>query len=125
VKSVKEIREIAKRVFNDSVKDVEDLKNEHNQYLKVMEGYKNAKSNTTKCKHLKAKTQDAFKPLDKNLAKIKSGLECAEIFCLECNSFIGYALRQIKKIPNQKPKTTILFFANNPNSYFEYKPQKT
>lgn len=110
MKDIKEIREIAKRVFNDNMAfypiNEKDLKNEHDAYLKIMESYKNLKP----CKHLKANTQNAFKRVTKNL-------ECAEIYCLECHGFIGYALRQIKKIPNQKPKITIVFFSNNPNSY--------
>jgi hypothetical protein len=114
MKTNKEIREIAKRIFNDNYMNgfsKKDLIHEHTQYLKI--DYKNT---PLECKHLKGKTQDAFKAISENL-------ECAEIYCLECNSFIGYVLRQIKKIPNQKPKKSLLLFANNPNCYSEYKPK--
>lgn len=92
-----------------ALQELENLIEEHKQYLKVMEGYKNFESNT-KCQHRKARTQEAFKPINETL-------ECAEIFCLECHGVIGYALRQIKTIPQQKPKTTIITFANNKNFY--------
>lgn len=93
----------------EALRELENLIEEHKQYLKVMEGYKNFESNS-KCQHLRARTQEAFKPISETL-------ESAEIFCLDCHGVIGYALRQIKAIPQQKPKTTIITFANNPNFY--------
>jgi len=103
------MNETQRKKAYEALRELENLIEEHKQYLKVMEGYKNFESNS-KCQHRKAKTQEAFKPISETL-------ESAEIFCLECNAVIGYALRQIKAIPQQKPKTTIITFANNPNFY--------
>jgi len=88
----------------------EKLQNEYNQYLKVMEGYRNL-DKTVKCRHGKAKTQTAFKQLE------DSNLEIAEVICLECQQFIGFVYRKIKTVRQEKIIAKFLIYAVDKNEY--------
>jgi len=87
-----------------------DLRQEHEAYLKVMEGYKNF-DKTVKCLHRKAKTQTAFKQLE------DSNLEIAEVMCLECQQFIGFVYRKIKTVRQEKIIAKFLIYAVDKNEY--------
>ena len=89
-------------------KKIEDLKEEHDAYLKVMDGYKTLEP----CLHQKqTKTQTAFKPLE------GSNLEIAEVICLECQQFIGFVYRKKKTIPQEKTTAKFIVYAKDKNSY--------
>lgn len=90
--------------------DLEKLREENTAYLKVMEGYKNF-DNAVKCRHRKAKTQTAFKQLE------DSNLEIAEVYCLECQGFIGFVYRRIKTISEEKIIAKFLVYATDRNEY--------
>jgi hypothetical protein len=87
-----------------------DLRQEHEAYLKVMEGYRNF-DKTVKCLHRKAKTQTAFKQLE------DSNLEIAEVMCLECQQFIGFVYRKIKIVRQEKIIAKFLVYAEDHNDY--------
>jgi len=87
-----------------------DLRQEHEAYLKVMEGYRNF-DKTVKCLHRKAKTQTAFKQLE------DSNLEIAEVMCLECQQFIGFVYRKIKTVRQEKIIAKFLVYAVDKNEY--------
>ena len=72
---------------------------EHTAYLKVMEGYRNLDE---PCEHKKAKTITRFEPI------IETNLECAELECIECHSFVGLAYRRIKLFKVEKTTIKII-----------------
>lgn len=72
---------------------------EHNAYLKVMEGYRNIDKNP--CEHKKAQLKTTW------ITVPDSNLESCEVFCCECQTFIGLTYRKVQAI--QQEASTVRF----------------
>lgn len=75
---------------------------EYFAYLKVMDGYRNIDENT--CKHKKTQLKTIW------ITVPDSNLEACEVFCCECQNFIGIAYRKIQVIQQEVSTVQIIPF---------------